>query len=61
MAKGKLSCNHDCFNCLYDDCIMNGISSEERKAINMRDMNFTNFGSIIQARAQRSRKRKSYI
>ena len=61
MAKGKTSCNRDCFNCLFDDCIMNDVSSEERKAMNLRDMNFTNFGSIIPARAQRSRKRKSYI
>lgn len=60
MAKGKM-CNHDCFNCKEDDCIVDGISSDERKAINIRDINFTHFGSVIQARAQRNRKRKSYI
>lgn len=60
MSKLK-TCNRDCFKCIYDDCIMNDISSAERKATNQRDINYTNFGSVVQGRASRSRRRKSYI
>jgi hypothetical protein len=60
MAKGK-TCNRDCFKCEFDDCIMESVSAEERKAMNQRDISYTNFGSVIQSRASRSRRRKSYI
>ena len=30
MKKTKSKCNHDCFNCKYDDCIFNGITMFER-------------------------------
>jgi hypothetical protein len=37
-------CNHDCFNCTYDDCIVGvtQISKEERKEIKERDKRYFN-------------------
>lgn len=35
MARAK--CNRDCFNCVYDDCIVDIASSAERKEIRERD------------------------
>lgn len=32
-------CNRDCFNCKYDDCVVDNISSVERIEINTRDAN----------------------
>lgn len=36
----KSKCNHDCFNCTYDDCIIESISSKERKEIKERDKQY---------------------
>lgn len=33
-------CNHDCFNCIYDDCIIETMSSEERNEIKERDKRY---------------------
>lgn len=30
-------CNHDCFNCTYDDCIVDGVSEDEKLLQDMRD------------------------
>lgn len=32
-----MKCNHDCFNCIYPDCIEDGLTAEEVKAANERD------------------------
>jgi hypothetical protein len=33
----KKTCDKDCFNCKYDDCIIDGVFSEEREDISYRD------------------------
>lgn len=30
-------CNRDCFHCIFEDCIEDGIDSSERRSINKRD------------------------
>lgn len=45
MARPK-KCNHDCFNCVHDDCIVEGISSEERKEMTKRDNGYFNTGEV---------------
>lgn len=37
-------CNRDCFNCLFEDCIFDGILPQERQEIAQRDreINFEN-------------------
>lgn len=36
----KYKCNHDCFNCIFSDCIVDEISSEERAEIKERDKQY---------------------
>lgn len=31
-------CNRDCFNCVHTDCIVDGITAEERQEIKERDL-----------------------
>lgn len=56
MAKGK-TCNRNCFKCKYDDCIMEMMTSEERKEANRRDLNFSvvteKYGSLIIGKAKK--------
>lgn len=51
-------CNRDCFNCIYEDCIINTITKEEREESEKRDINYTNFGII---RFQRPKRKKYNI
>lgn len=30
-------CNYDCFNCIYDDCIVEGVTDKEREEMKERD------------------------
>lgn len=53
-------CKHECFECPYDDCIVNDITSEERKEIKERDKNFTNYGHVLNAIPNRASKRRKY-
>lgn len=56
MGKAKVKCNEDCFNCIFDDCIVSGISSTERKEIRQRDSSYFNTGQIkLQARPRRGK------
>ena len=54
-------CNRDCFNCIYDDCIIETASSKERKEIKMRDESYFNtLGSgILKQKPVRARHRHS--
>ena len=54
MAK---KCNRDCFNCTYDDCIIESITSTERMEQNQRDINYSSFGSIMHQRPTRKKHR----
>lgn len=55
-------CNRDCFNCVFDDCVVNDsdISSEERKAIRERDKIFTGYGSVFKARPKKAIHKRRY-
>ena len=37
-----IKCNYDCFNCIYNDCIVNTASPSERKEIRERDNRYYN-------------------
>ena len=32
-----MQCNRDCFNCIFEDCIVNELLPEDLKEINQRD------------------------
>lgn len=51
-------CNRDCFNCIFDDCIMENITSEEREEAKERDKNYANFGHVYFSRKPRKAKYK---
>lgn len=53
-------CKHNCFECPYDDCIVNDITSDERKEMKERDKKFTDYGSVIKARPQKANHRKKF-
>ena len=36
---GNMKCNRDCFNCKYDDCIVDDVSLTERIEQMQRDIN----------------------
>lgn len=53
-------CNHDCFHCIHDDCIIESISAEERIEIKERDKRYydaIDSQSIIKARPRRKKYR----
>lgn len=37
-----MKCNRDCFNCIYEDCIQDDVSDEERAFINSQDRSLRN-------------------
>ncbi len=57
-------CNRDCFNCKYEDCIIEKASSEERKEIRERDNRYfkTNVmtGSVIRGATKHRHHRENY-
>lgn len=56
-------CKRDCFNCLFEDCIVDSMSSEERHQEKERDQKFSNicfYESIAKARPLRAKNRKRY-
>lgn len=40
-------CNHDCFNCTFDDCIVGTMTKQEREEAKQRDKDFTSYGRVI--------------
>lgn len=59
MAK---KCDENCFSCIYDDCIMNGITARDRKEIRDRDSRYfdaieSDIGCVIKGRKQRKKHR----
>ena len=48
-------CNHDCFNCPFDDCINDVLTSKERKEIAERDKNYIDYGFMVFQRPSKSR------
>ena len=60
----KIKCKHRCFECPYEDCLVEGISSEERKEIRERDENyFIPLGakSIVKQRPGRAKHRGKIV
>lgn len=49
-----MSCDHNCFNCMYSDCISNNVSDDEMVDSKSRDV------SAILSDADISRKKKYY-
>ena len=41
-----MKCNRDCFNCQYDDCVIDKVSKAERDMQNYRDASITVTGHI---------------
>lgn len=57
----KEVCNRDCFNCIYKDCIVDGVLPGESKEIRLRDEKFTGHQYIPMAVHERRRiKAKDY-
>lgn len=55
MPRTKKTCDHNCFRCKYDDCVMaqGDITQKERLSQDRRDMNYTAYGNVPYARRQR--------
>lgn len=49
-------CNRDCFNCVFDDCIIDKMTKEEREEAKERDKNYANFGLVYHSRKPRKAK-----
>lgn len=47
-------CNHDCFNCKFDDCINDVITKTEKMESIQRDKNFTSYGRVIHGKVRAS-------
>lgn len=56
-------CKRDCFNCKYDDCIVESITLEERTEIRERDKKLIsqlNYGSLAIARPSKAKNKRKY-
>ena len=53
-----MQCNRDCFNCIFEDCIVNELLPEDLKEINQRDreIRFINKDNKRKKIAERQRK-----
>lgn len=47
-------CNHDCFNCKFDDCINDVITKTEKMESIQRDKNYTSYGRVVHAKVRAS-------
>lgn len=59
-----VKCNHNCFECPHDDCIIETMSSEERKELRERDIMYFNAdtsGSVVKQRARRAKYKGRYV
>ena len=50
-------CNHDCFNCKYEDCVNDTITQTEKMESNQRDFNFIDYGKVLYQKANRKKER----
>lgn len=50
-------CNHDCFNCKFDDCVNDTITISERAESRQRDINYMSYGNVIKQRPQKAKHR----
>lgn len=56
-------CNRDCFNCQFEDCVVDTMSSEERIETKERDKIFISsrtYGSLVKARPTRASRKHAY-
>ena len=55
MARTKKTCDHNCLECIHDDCVvaLTDITLEERLSQDMRDINYLTYGTVPYARRQR--------
>ena len=55
MARTKKTCDHNCFRCKYDDCVVaqSGITIVERLESSVRDNSYETYGTVPYARRQR--------
>ena len=54
----KPMCQEDCFNCIFEDCIVNTITSKDRKEITERDKRYYNTGNVsLKARPRKKKYR----
>ena len=53
-------CNRDCFNCIYDDCIVHTASKEERQEIAERNKRNMGYGISHIPKRSNGRKHRSY-
>ena len=55
MARTKKTCDYNCFNCKFKDCVISqkDISVIEKLESNMRDNACNTYGTIAPARQQR--------
>ena len=56
-VKKPKTCNRDCFNCIYDDCMMDDISKGETAEIHRRDEFMKGFGHFPKGRGGKSHSR----
>lgn len=55
MAKAK--CNHNCFECIFYDCIEDEVSISERLEQDNRDRNYTTFGTAVKSKSKRGKRK----
>ena len=53
-----MTCKHNCFECPYDDCINDTITTTERMESAQRDKNFMNYGvTMVNGNHRRARQK----
>ena len=55
MARTKKTCDHNCFRCIYDDCVVaqSDITTTERLESSMRDNVYQTYGTVTPAKRTR--------
>ena len=48
-------CNHDCFNCKFDDCKNDTITRTEKMESSKRDRDYTYYGQVLKARPNKAK------
>lgn len=48
-------CNHDCFNCKFDDCINDSLTTTEIIECNQRDISLKEYGYVLQGKHRKSK------
>lgn len=52
-------CNHNCFNCIFDDCKVNVMTKKERRELKNRDTGYFNTGTVMKLKSKKASKRYS--